>query len=127
MINTAGDDKTIPRSMFHKSTLLCFVWLYSATFAFDAGWTANFLVANDATHYSLTECALLELAANNLRDVYSITSIHSVVEIRNGLCQASVIFEMINEALAQLKIDRFKISTLIPIGLKWVIVYPIHP
>ena len=92
--------------MFGKSVLLSFVWLCSATFAFDAGWTGNFLVTNYATHYSLTECALLQLSADYLRDVYSITSIHSSINIQNGSCQTSVIFEKIGEALAQLQIDK---------------------
>ena len=99
--------------MVPKSILLFVVCFSSVAVCFEAGWTANFLVTNDATHYSITECALLELAADYLRDVYSVTSIHSIIEIQSGLCRANVIFERISEELARLKINKERLSRTI--------------
>ena len=90
--------------------LLCLLLIGERAHGFDAGWTASFLQTKDATHYSMTECALLEVAADYLKATYNVNSIHSVLNIRDGQCDTKVIYSAINSELERLKIDKKRLA-----------------
>ncbi|CAF2816456.1 unnamed protein product [Rotaria sp. Silwood2] len=61
----------------------------------------------------MTECALLETAADYLKEVYNILTIHSSINIQYGTCQTKVIFDAINIELDKLIIDNKRLSRAI--------------
>ena len=92
--------------MYMIVILLCSLSFFLAVHSFDAGWTTTFLRSDDATHYSLTECALLEIASNYLKTIYNITTIQSVLNVENGQCRVKPIYTAIDVELNKLKLDR---------------------
>lgn len=99
--------------MYLIFSLLCSLLLCSSIYGFDAGWSANFLQSEDATHYSITECALLEISSNYLKSAYGITSVQSVINVENGQCRTKPIYNAINTALEGLKLDKKRLSLAI--------------
>jgi hypothetical protein len=91
--------------MYTNHIVLCLFLFSSGVYSFDAGWTSSFLVSEDATHYSMTECALLELAADYLKEIYNINTILSTINVQYGLWEAKFIFDTIRIELDKLKID----------------------
>ncbi|CAF1566375.1 unnamed protein product [Rotaria sp. Silwood1] len=58
----------------------------------------------------MTECALLETAADYLKEIYNIITIHSSIDVQYGTCRAKDIFDTINIELDKLKIDNKRLS-----------------
>ncbi|UJR18205.1 hypothetical protein I4U23_005106 [Adineta vaga] len=81
--------------------------------SFEAGWTSNFVSTEDSTHYSMSECAGLEMAAEYLKTVYGITSIQSIINVQYGRCDANPIYKAINTELDRLKIEKKKLKSAI--------------
>ena len=90
--------------------LLCLPLIVQRTHGFDAGCPSNFSETKDATHYSMTQCALLEVAADFLKATYNVNSIHSVIIIRDGQCDTKVIYSAIDSELQRLRIDKKRLS-----------------
>ena len=104
---------TLKEIMYMISIVLYSLLLYASVHSFDAGWTDAFLRSEDATHYSLTECALLEIAADYLKVVYNITTLQSVLNIEYGQCRIKPIYNAINIELDRLKLDKKRLSLMI--------------
>ena len=93
--------------------LLFFLVLFSGVHNFDAGWTSKYLLSKDATHYTMTECALLDMASEYLKVIYGITSVESVIKIEYGQCSTRSIYRAINIELDKLKIDKKRLVSAI--------------
>ncbi len=92
--------------MYIATISLYSLLLYPGVDSFDAGWSSNFLRSDDTTHYSMTECALLEIASDYLRSVYNINTIQSVINVENGQCRTNLIYNGINIEIDKLKLDK---------------------
>ena len=69
--------------------------------SFHAGWSAHLAPSDEDTHYSLTECALVEMGRDYLTRVHQMS-----IDDDNSQCQIKSLSEAIEVHLNRLKIDR---------------------
>ncbi|CAF1566970.1 unnamed protein product [Didymodactylos carnosus] len=67
--------------------------------------------SDDTTHYSMTECAVLEITTNYLSKIHNVTTLQNIMNINNaGQCNTKHIQDLINSQLKLLKIDPKRLS-----------------